>query len=71
MRPPQSQASYIFECTMAALYLILAYILLCTTIFSASIANPTVRYTLGGLLAVYGIFRIYRAIRKFIRRNKD
>lgn len=66
---PQSMAGYIFECTMAILYLAIAYTLLLTSIFDEAIANANIRIGLGILLAVYGLFRIFRAIRKGLARK--
>ncbi|OCA70911.1 C4-dicarboxylate ABC transporter [Chryseobacterium artocarpi] len=38
--------------------------------FFFTILDPGVAYAMGGLLIVYGIFRIYRAVAK-IKKSKD
>ncbi|WP_100077569.1 DUF308 domain-containing protein [Chryseobacterium camelliae] len=38
--------------------------------FFFTILDPTVAYPLGGLLIIYGIFRIFRAVTR-IKKSKD
>ena len=57
-------AVYVFESVMAFFYLAVAYILLFTERFADSIVKE-IRLPLGILLGVYGLFRVYRAIRRF------
>ncbi len=52
----------IFESLMSVLYLCMAYILIATKIFENIAA--VFRIPFGILLAIYGVFRVYRAIRK-------
>ncbi len=66
--PGQNTGLYIFECAMSLLYLCMSYILLFTRIFEDAVSDKNIRLVLGILLGVYGIFRIYRAVRKFLNR---
>lgn len=66
----QNLTRYIFECTMSVLYLVFALILLFTNLFS-NVVNGTVRLCLGILLAIYGIFRIGRVLKKLFEKNKE
>ena len=68
-RTSRSIGLYIFECVMAFLYLVVSFILLFTTLFQHSIPNKNLRLFLGILLGFYGVFRIYRAIRKSKNEN--
>jgi len=62
--------AYIFECVMSLLYLIASYILLFTKLLEGwFFNNSSLRMALGILLAMYGFFRVYRAIRKFLEKN--
>ena len=63
-------ALYVFESVMAFFYLAVAYILLCTERFADSIVKE-IRLPLGILLGVYGLFRIYRAVRRFFIKKTD
>ena len=63
-------ALYVFESVMACFYLAVAYVLLCTNRFADSIMND-IRLPLGILLGVYGLFRAYRAIRRFFVKKTD
>lgn len=56
-------ALYVFESIMAVFYLVVAYIILCTERFDS--IGKEIRLPLGILLGVYGLFRVYRAIRRF------
>lgn len=59
---------YIFECVMSVVYLIISYILLFTDVFKDSMMSDGVRRGLGIIFALYGIFRVYRAIKKGIQK---
>jgi len=59
----QKLGMLIFECVMAVLYLLFGIALLFTSLFENAISG-WVRIALGGLLGVYGIFRIARAVKK-------
>ena len=65
----QNIGLYIFECVMALVYLAVSFILLFTRLFEDSISDNNVRLFLGILLGFYGIFRVYRAIRKYQKGN--
>jgi|GEM_PF-838886 hypothetical protein len=67
----QSMAWYIFECTMSVLYLGLAYILAFASLFTRLIPFDQIRNILAGLFALYGLYRIYRAIKKGICYHKQ
>lgn len=60
---------YIFECTMSIMYLLIAYVLIFTEYFSDGIAG-SFRLPLGILMGVYGIFRVYRAIKKLLDKDQ-
>ncbi len=61
----------VFESVMAVFYLFLSYLLAFTAVFGHLMDYP-IRLGLGIILALYGIFRIYRAIEKIliIRQHK-
>jgi len=65
----QSTVLYIFESIMSVFYLAISFILLFTGLFEGAIPK-SIRLLLGILLGFYGIFRVYRAIRKTQNRNK-
>ena len=67
----RNMVSYIFESIMSLLYLVLSFILLFTKLSEEAIANKYMRLLLGILLGFYGIFRVYRTIRKFQNKNKE
>ena len=54
----------IFECVMAVLYLAFGAIFLFTSLFAT--IKGEMRIALGVLVGVYGIFRIFRAIKKML-----
>ena len=58
----------IFECVMACLYLAFGAIFLFTPIFDRIIQGG-LSIALGLVLVLYGIFRVFRAIRKIASRN--
>jgi hypothetical protein len=68
----QSLALFIFESAMAILYLVFGAIFLLTSLFDAAlmkISGPdihSIKIVLGSILGLYGIFRIYRAIKKML-----
>lgn len=68
----QSIALFIFESAMAVLYLVFGLIFLFTSLFDAAIAKISgpdiysIKIALGVILGLYGIFRIYRAIKKLL-----
>jgi hypothetical protein len=63
-------ALFIFESAMAILYLVFGMIFLFTSLFDVAlmkISGPdihSIKIALGLILGLYGIFRIYRAIKK-------
>lgn len=65
----QNLGLFIFECFMSVLYLAFGYILLFTLFFN-NVVSGGIRIALGVLLGLYGLYRIFRAIRKVIRRNE-
>ena len=75
----QNMVLYIFESVMAFLYLAMSFVLLFTKLFEEAISKFVVigqtfknmQLFLGILLGFYGIFRVYRAIRKFRNMNKE
>jgi len=62
---------YIFECVMAVLYLVIAYTLLMTDYFKEAALPKGIRIGLGVLFMLYGIFRIFRAIRKGMKNREN
>ena len=56
---------------MAFLYLAVSFILFFTKLFENSIPDKNIRLLLGILLGFYGIFRVYRAIRKYQNNKKE
>lgn len=57
-----STMSYVFGIFMILIYLGMAYILMFTPIFESRF-SPAVRYIVGALFMIYGLFRAYRQIR--------
>ncbi|MDR1436746.1 MAG: hypothetical protein LBI65_01375 [Candidatus Symbiothrix sp.] len=62
-REGQKLALFIFECVMAVLYLFIGIVFLFTS-FYIYLIDGTVRIALGIVFGLYGIFRIYRALKK-------
>ena len=60
----QSTAMFIFESVMAVVYLLVAGTLLFTDFFKDSMLSNGVRTALGIIFALYGVFRVYRAVKK-------
>jgi hypothetical protein len=65
-RSGQQLALFVFEAFMAALYLLFAVVCLFPSLFHFHFATQFegIRLVLGIVLGIYGIFRIYRVIRK-------
>ena len=63
----QSLVSFIFEAFMAVLYCVMGYVFLATELFNV---NEKVRMPLGILLSLYGLFRLYRVVKK-LKTAKD
>ena len=63
--PGLNAGLYVFECVMSLLYLGVSYILIFTKLFEDTVSDKNIRLLLGLLLGFYGIFRVYRAIKKF------
>ncbi|MDR1783255.1 MAG: hypothetical protein LBR13_03240 [Dysgonamonadaceae bacterium] len=57
-------ALFVFESLMAVVYLAVGIILLFTSLYPP--INGVLRTVLGILFAVYGVFRVYRAVRKLL-----
>ena len=66
----QNTVSYIFENIMSVFYLVMSFVLLFTVFFENTISK-SIRLFLGILLGFYGIFRVYRAVKKFQNRNRE
>ncbi len=66
----QNASLYIFECIMSVIYLIIAYTLLFMDVFKGTMSNG-VRIGLGVVFAGYGVFRVYRAIKKSMKKNEE
>jgi len=61
----QKLSLLIFECFMAVLYLAFGVVFLFTPYFDAALRGQIgLKTALGIVLGLYGIFRIYRAVRK-------
>ena len=62
----QQLALFVFEAAMAVLYLILSVVCLFPSLFHLQFASQFegIRIALGVILGIYGIFRVYRVIRK-------
>ena len=54
--------AYIFGLFMITVYVGMAYLMLFTAVFKANIPAG-VRYFMGGLFLVYGVYRAYRQLR--------
>ena len=62
----QQLALFVFEAAMAVLYLVFAVVFLFPSLFHFQFASQFegIRVALGIVLGVYGIFRVYRVIKK-------
>ncbi len=67
---PQNQMLFIFECVMSVFYLGFACVFLFTGYFNETVSG-IVRLLVGILLGIYGIFRIYRALKKISEKEKE
>lgn len=67
----QNLTLYIFECVMAVLYLAISYAFLFTSLFIDAVSSKDLRLSLGILLGIYGVFRVFRVVRKYLQRNKS
>ena len=65
----QKLASFIFECVMAVVYVVLSIILLFTSFFNRSVPEG-LRIIVGIVIGLYGLFRVYRAYNKIRERNE-
>jgi hypothetical protein len=54
---------------MAVVYLVFAYVFFFTNMFGESI-HGGLRMVLGALLGFYGIFRVFRAIKRIVKKNE-
>lgn len=62
-----SKIFYLFGLIMILFYVGMAYIMIFSPIFVERISAP-IRYGMGGLFFLYGIFRAYRVIRDALNR---
>jgi hypothetical protein len=62
----QKLALFVFEAAMSVLYLVFAVIFLFPSLLHLAFAPQleSIRVVLGIILGIYGIFRIYRVIKK-------
>ena len=60
---------FIFECFMALFYVAICIVLLFTPLFVYKIQSG-LRISLGVIMGIYGLFRIYRAYCKIKQRNE-
>ncbi len=58
----QSLVMYLFGIFMLVFYLGMAYLLLFSKVLAERM-SPTVRYVMGGVFLIYGLFRLYRQVR--------
>jgi len=66
----RNRALYVFECVMALMYLAFSVIFLFTELFIDTVQG-TPRLLVGILLGIYGIFRVYRALKKLFPSVKE
>ncbi len=59
----------IFESVMALVYLGISCILLFTGLLNNVLSDKTLRIALGILLGLYGVLRVFKAIRKYKDEN--
>jgi FtsH-binding integral membrane protein len=60
---------FIFDCFMSVMYLVLSVILLFTAFFKIWLADG-IRIGLGVIFGLYGIYRVIRATKRIIQRNR-
>jgi hypothetical protein len=58
----------VFECAMAVFYLLFASVFIYPSLFHLQFAEQLegIRVALGVVVGIYGIFRVYRAIKKLL-----
>ncbi|MDR2622256.1 MAG: hypothetical protein LBC48_06700 [Dysgonamonadaceae bacterium] len=61
---------FIFDCFMSVMYLILSFILLFTPLLKNWQLQDGIKIGLGVLFGLYGIFRVARATRVILRKNR-
>ncbi|MDR1718499.1 MAG: hypothetical protein LBR67_00040 [Dysgonamonadaceae bacterium] len=66
--PQHYSARYLFESVMAVFYVALSALLLFTNVFDTIQGN--VRLWVGVVLGLYGLFRIYRALKKLFQKEE-
>ncbi|MDR0732945.1 MAG: hypothetical protein LBF08_02615 [Dysgonamonadaceae bacterium] len=60
----------IFDCFMSVMYLVLSVILLFTSLLRSWQIQHEIKIGLGVLFGLYGIFRVARAAKMVLRKNK-
>lgn len=60
---------YIFGIFMLVFYLGMAYMFLFSRVLAERM-SPTVRYVMGGVFLVYGVYRLYRQVKTKDRDNE-
>ncbi|GHV30976.1 hypothetical protein FACS1894177_04550 [Bacteroidia bacterium] len=66
----QKLGLFIFDCFMSVVYLVLSVILLFTPLLKGWQVPEGVKIGLGVLFGLYGIFRVSRATKRMIQRNR-
>jgi hypothetical protein len=66
----QKLGLFIFDCFMSVVYLVLSIILLFTPLLKGWQVPEGVKIGLGVLFGLYGIFRVSRATKRMIQRNR-
>ena len=62
--------SFVFECTMAVLYLVLCVVILFTPLLKNPALHSGFRISFGIVLGIYGVYRVHRAYIKIKQRNE-
>jgi hypothetical protein len=66
----QKLGLFIFDCFMSVIYLILSIALLFTPVLKSWQMSEGVKIGLGILFGLYGIYRVARATRKIVWKNR-
>jgi hypothetical protein len=66
----QKLGLFIFDCFMSVMYLVLSIILLFTPLLKSWQIQGSVKIGLGVLFGLYGIFRVTRATKRIVQKNR-
>jgi hypothetical protein len=66
----QRAGLFIFDCFMSVMYLVFSFVLLFTSLLKNWQVRHEIQIGLGVLFGLYGIFRVARAVKVILRKNR-